>query len=86
MAKVPPMPDTRTSVNVAVNGAAIRKRRVEELGENLRTFAARVPISLTYLSDIELGRRARVSPRVFADLRAALDLPADRAHEIKVSA
>lgn len=72
------------SPNVAINGAAIRARR-KELGENLQTFAPRVPVSFTYLSQLETGRRARVSPLTFRRLAAALDM-ADRADELKAAA
>lgn len=70
--------------NVAVNGAAIRARRIE-LGENLVKFAPRVPLSFQYLSQIELGRRPRVSPRTFRLLAEALDMT-DRIDELKAVA
>lgn len=78
-----PRPNQQPSyLSVAVNGAAIRLRRVE-LGETLVALASRVPMSFTYLSDVELGRRPSVSPKMFGQLREALGIPANRADEIK---
>lgn len=79
----PPQAPT-LSPNVAVNGSAVRARRIE-LGENLKTFAPKVPVSFTYLSQIELGRRQRVSPLTFRRLVQALGMT-DRADELKAAA
>lgn len=63
-------------LSVTVDGAAIRARRVE-LCLTLKAFAGRVPMSHTYLSDLELGRRPRMGRDKFALLVAALDVTPD---------
>lgn len=74
-----PLPTT-----VAINGDAIRARRVE-LGDNLRAFADRVGLSFQYVSQLERGTRERVSPGTFRRLVDALDMAA-RVDELKAGA
>jgi transcriptional regulator with XRE-family HTH domain len=71
------------SPNVPINGSAIRARRIE-LGQNLVTFAPRVPLSFQYLSQLERGYRTHVSPETFLNLLRALDM-VDRADELKAA-
>lgn len=78
----PPTEAAPLSPNVPVDGNAIRRLRID-LGYTLVGFAPRVPISWGYLSQIERGRKPRVSPPLFRLLLAALDLPPERAHEIR---
>jgi DNA-binding XRE family transcriptional regulator len=62
--------------NVAVDGAAIRKRR-QEMGETVTSFAERVGCSFGYLSQIERGTRPRVSPAFFLKLTETLGYAAN---------
>lgn len=68
-----PNPSQPLSPNVPVNGDAIRARRIE-LGETITSLAPKIPLSVGYLSQIERGRRPRVSPPRFHLLVAALGL------------
>ncbi len=78
-----PPPASPLPPNVAVNGDAIRARRIE-LGFNLRTFAARATLSLQYVSQIERGNRPRVSPATFLRLVEALEM-AEAADELRAA-
>lgn len=59
-----------------LNGEAIRLLRGAR-GWSLRAFAARVEISPPYLSKIETGMAANVSPRIVGRIAHALDVPTD---------
>lgn len=79
-----PTPAAPLPTTVAVNGDAIRARRVE-LGDNLREFADRVGLSLQYVSQLERGDRGRVTPATFRRLVVGLDM-VDRDAELKAAA
>lgn len=61
---------------VPVNGAAIRAIR-EALGINLSTLATDSTLSTGYLSNIENGRKIRISPQVRRRLADRLQCPVD---------
>lgn len=48
---------------VPINGAAVRAIR-EAIGVNVSTLATDIAISTPFLSNIEAGRKVRVSPEV----------------------
>jgi transcriptional regulator with XRE-family HTH domain len=63
---------------VAVAGGELRRLR-KLSGDNLRVFAAKVGVSLQYVSQIETGARKSVSPQVFASICNTLGIePAER--------
>ncbi|MFE4867635.1 helix-turn-helix domain-containing protein [Streptomyces sp. NPDC056682] len=59
-----------------VNGAEIRKRRMEA-GLGTSEAARRAGISRRYLNHLENGYRTRMRPQPYAGLRDALGLEAD---------
>lgn len=68
---------------VAVAGGELRRLR-KLSGDNLEAFAAKVGVSLQYVSQIELGVRKSVSPRVFASICDSLGIdPAERGQLVK---
>lgn len=69
---------------VLIDGGDVRRRR-QMLGDDLVTFAPKADISVQYLSQIELGGRPTVSPKVFARICDALGIPADQ-REVLVKA
>lgn len=71
-----PIPTKPLSPNVPVDGDAVRARRIE-LGETIVSFAPKIPMSVGYLSQIERGRRQRVSPPRFQQLATALGVEPD---------
>lgn len=77
-----PQPTTarRPSPYVAVDGTAIRRRRIDR-GETLSELAERLGISQPYMSQIELsstdGSGRRVSPAVFRRLCDELGMEPD---------
>jgi transcriptional regulator with XRE-family HTH domain len=64
---------TKAPAGVAVNGEAVRERR-KRLGHTITALAPQAQISIGYLSQIERGDRATVSPPTFQRLAAALGL------------
>lgn len=62
-----------TPAGVQIAGGIVREER-KLLGDNLRTFAPKVGITIGYLSQIERGDRKSVSPAVFARICAALGI------------
>jgi transcriptional regulator with XRE-family HTH domain len=68
---------------VAVAGGELRKLR-KLSGDNLEAFAAKVGISLQYLSQLEIGARRSCTPSVFASICDALGIdPAERSRLVK---
>jgi transcriptional regulator with XRE-family HTH domain len=65
------MNQTRTPANVEINGATIRHLRVHN-GFGVTALARELGCSPAYVSRMESGRAKRVSPAMFAKLRAAL--------------
>lgn len=61
---------------VEIDGDELRSIR-KQAGFDIVTFAAKCNISAGYLSQIEVGRRPTVSPRVFVRICDALEIPAD---------
>ncbi|WP_060887610.1 helix-turn-helix domain-containing protein [Streptomyces caniscabiei] len=59
-----------------VDGAAIRKRRME-VGLTLRQCARQAGISHSYLSEIETGLKKDMRPPKYGGLRTALQLQQD---------
>jgi transcriptional regulator with XRE-family HTH domain len=59
---------------VPVNGAAIRALR-EANDWELGKFAAAIQVSTGYLSNIEAGRRPRVSPEIIGRIKDTLGVP-----------
>ncbi|MDX3515659.1 helix-turn-helix domain-containing protein [Streptomyces caniscabiei] len=59
-----------------VDGAAIRKRRME-LGMTLRDCARAAGMAHSYLSEIETGLKEDMRPPKYAGLRTALQIQAD---------
>lgn len=74
------------SPGVAVAGGELRQLR-KLSGDNLEAFAAKVGVSLQYVSQIETGVRKSVSPRVFASLCDALGIhPSERSRLVEKEA
>lgn len=61
---------------VPINGAAVKAVR-RALNINLSTLATRTRTSTGYLSNIEAGRKVRVSPEVRGRLAVALQCSTD---------
>jgi transcriptional regulator with XRE-family HTH domain len=61
---------------VLIDGGDVRRRR-QLKGDDLVTFAPKAQISVQYLSQIELGQRRTVSPKVFARICDALGIAED---------
>lgn len=59
-----------------VDGAAIRKRRME-LGMTLRNCALSAGMAHSYLSEIETGLKGDMRPPTYAGLRTALQIQLD---------
>lgn len=61
---------------VPINGAAVRAVR-EALGVNVSTLATDAVISTGFLSNIEAGRKVRVSPEARRRIATRLQCPVD---------
>ncbi|MFC3454065.1 helix-turn-helix domain-containing protein [Amycolatopsis speibonae] len=71
---------------VAVAGGELRRLR-KLSGDNLEAFADKVGVSLQYVSQIELGARQYVSPRVFVSICDTLGIdPAQRDRLVRKAA
>jgi transcriptional regulator with XRE-family HTH domain len=68
----------RSAASIDINGPAVRALRMAK-GVGITPFAARLGCHRSYVSGIEVGNAARVSPEMFAKLVAALALEDDRA-------
>ncbi|MFI6302118.1 helix-turn-helix domain-containing protein [Amycolatopsis thailandensis] len=66
---------------VAVAGSEVRRLR-KLSGDNLEAFAAKVDVSLQYVSQLELGVRTSCSPRVFASICDVLGIEKDKRHRL----
>lgn len=73
------------SPGVPINGAAVRAIR-ERTGLSVTALAIEATISTAFLSNIEAGRKPRVSPEVRERIRARLDVPLDAITYIGASA
>lgn len=60
-----------TAPTLSIDGTKLRELR-KLMGDDLKGFAARAGITFQYLSQIELGRRRRVSPPTFVRICNAL--------------
>lgn len=65
------MNHARTPASVPINGAAVRHLRIM-CGHGVTGLAREVGCTPPYISRIESGRARRVSPAMFAKLRAVL--------------
>jgi transcriptional regulator with XRE-family HTH domain len=59
---------------IEVNGAAIRAIR-EAQGWGTSKFATALPLSTSHLSNVEAGRKVRVSPKVARRIADLLNVP-----------
>jgi transcriptional regulator with XRE-family HTH domain len=66
---------------VEVAGSELRRLR-KLSGDNLEAFATKVGVSLQYVSQIELGVRKSVSPRVFVSICDTLGIPTAERHRL----
>jgi transcriptional regulator with XRE-family HTH domain len=74
------------SPGVAVAGGELRRLR-KLSGDNLEAFAAKVGVSLQYVSQIETGARRSVSPPVFASICDTLGIaPGERSRLVEKEA
>ncbi|MFG2352651.1 helix-turn-helix domain-containing protein [Streptomyces sp. NPDC048521] len=65
-----------TPTTVKVNGAEIRKLRIQA-GLSTTELAKAARLSARYLNHLENGYRTRMRPHSYSRLRQALGLPAD---------
>jgi transcriptional regulator with XRE-family HTH domain len=72
------MSNSATGTTIEVNGYAIREIRLR-MGLATRSCAEAIGIDRSYLAGIELGKRTRVSPPVFASICRVLALDDTRA-------
>lgn len=68
---------------VEVAGSELRRLR-KLSGDNLEAFATKVGVSLQYVSQIELGVRKSVSPRVFVSICDTLGIPPEHRSQLVV--
>lgn len=66
--------DDANAPGVQIDGEQLRARR-KLSGDNLVVFAPKCGITVQYLSQIERGDRKACSPRVFAAICDALNIP-----------
>lgn len=77
------MTDTpASSADVAIDGAKIRELR-QELGYTQAALAEKCAMHNAYLSQLENGRRLRVSPPLFVRLCDALRIDPERRHTLR---
>jgi transcriptional regulator with XRE-family HTH domain len=67
--------------SVEVDGSRLRDMRKLQ-GDNLRTFAEKVGISIGFVSQIERGWRPSVGPAVFVRICDTLGIDTDQRHTL----